>query len=83
MIVELFHVLNGHSITQVVFQIGGSMWVWLGCKNENTMEYEIFGLATLIGGGGASMQMLGLAVIANFIGANIGILGVIFVLTYF
>ena len=42
------------------------------------MEYEIFGVATLIGGGGASMQMLGLGEIAHFIGANIGMLGVIF-----
>ena len=42
------------------------------------MVYEIFGIATLIGGSGASMQMLGLAAIANFIGANIGMLGVMF-----
>ena len=54
------------------------MWIWLGCKNKSTIEYEIFGVATLIGVGGNAMQLTSLTIICNFIGSNIGMIGVIF-----
>ena len=63
-----------------IFQIGCSIWVWLGCKYKNTLEYEIFGLASLIGVGQSAMELSSLTMISNFIGANIGMLNVIFLL---
>ena len=50
----------------------GCVWIWFGGKDEDTLIYEICGVASVIGVGVSAMSITSLALIACFIGPNIG-----------
>lgn len=47
------------------------MWILLGCTGESR-KYEIYAIAALIGSGGSAMLITSLAMVASFIGSNLG-----------
>jgi len=47
------------------------LWILFGCKNDNMfVQYEVFGVAALIGAGGSTMLVTSLSVTAELIGQN-------------
>ena len=50
---------------------GGCAWIWFSCEKCGS-EYNIFGIAIMMGAGGSAMLINSLAIVASLIGNNLG-----------
>ena len=54
------------------FYLVGSIYVLLGCNNNETAKYEVFAIAAILGVSGSAMLVTSLSISASFIAENIG-----------
>ena len=69
-------ILFYHNISKNDFK-GGCAWIWFSCEKCGS-EYNIFGIAIMMGAGGSAMLINSLAIVASLIGNNLGKNSVLF-----
>ena len=67
---------NGMEKSFVFFSLIGGVtciWIWFGCKNDESKSYEIFGISACLGISSYSMMVVCLSLVVALIGKNLGI----------
>ena len=54
------------------FYLVGCIYVLLGCNDNETVKYEVFAIAAILGASGSAMLVTSLSISACFIAENIG-----------
>ena len=57
---------------EIIYDLGASFWIWMGCQSAKNIPYEIFGIAALLGASTSTHHTCTLSMIANLIGSDIG-----------
>ena len=67
---------NGLEKSFVFFSLIGGLtciWIYFGCKNDESKSYEVFGISACLGISSYSMMVICLSLVATLIGNNLGI----------
>ena len=67
--------LNGLEKSFILFSLLGGvtcLWIWFGCKDDESKSYEIFGISACLGISTYSMMVVSLSLVVALIGKNLG-----------
>ena len=67
--------LNGLEKSFILFSLLGGvtcLWIWFGCKVDESKSYEIFGISACLGISSYSMMVVSLSLVVALIGKNLG-----------